>query len=102
MTPTPQPPMSPLREVAIVARNFVGTMPDELPVTVGEPLSIIATYDDGWAMCSNAYGQHGVVPIDCLSAESDHRQDMHDQDGGAWRLSRRASSLYPQAPAGMY
>jgi len=51
---------------AIVRRTFVPTMPDELPISSGEAINVVSSYDDGWALCSNAQGMEGVVPLECL------------------------------------
>lgn len=45
---------------------FIPTLPDELSISTGEMVSIVAKYDDGWALCENRAGDKGMVPLECL------------------------------------
>jgi hypothetical protein len=51
---------------------------------------VVAEYDDGWVLCSNASGEKGMVPLECL--EKPVGLGFGGSFGG---LSRRASSLAP-------
>jgi len=73
---------------ATVKSTFIPTLPDELPLKMGEMLRVLNVYDDGWALCANRMGEQGMVPLDCLD-----RIDIEVQDH---RLSRRISSLGPK------
>jgi len=53
-------------ESAAVVCTFIPTLPDELSIMVGETIRILSEYDDGWALCSNARGEIGMVPLECL------------------------------------
>ncbi|TFK62497.1 hypothetical protein BDN72DRAFT_743629, partial [Pluteus cervinus] len=55
-----------LPNAATVKSTFIPTMPDELPISLGEIVRVLAEYDDGWAFCGNVLGQQGMVPIECL------------------------------------
>jgi hypothetical protein len=75
----------------LVRVTFVPQLPDELAITPGETLYIETEYDDGWALCVNARGKQGMVPVECL--EGDGGQLTGPSHVGEWRMSRRASSL---------
>lgn len=47
--------------------TFIPALPDELPIVARETIRILAVYDDGWAYCSNARGETGMVPLECLA-----------------------------------
>ena len=72
---------------ALVRKTFVPQLPDELAIKLGETLYIQMEYDDGWAVCVNASGKEGMVPLECLEGVGGH--------AGLSRLRtmRRASSL---------
>lgn len=55
---------------ATVVNTFITDLPDELPVTFGQRLNVLAEYDDGWTLCANEKGEQGVVPIECLARDS--------------------------------
>ncbi|KAF8627667.1 hypothetical protein AX15_004307 [Amanita polypyramis BW_CC] len=74
-------------DVETIRRPFVPTLPDELPVTVGDRVMVLHAFDDGWALVEkvspvddkngktkavNAFNQ-GLIPIDCLR---DAKQDL--------------------------
>ncbi|KAG1756353.1 uncharacterized protein EDB91DRAFT_1041971 [Suillus paluster] len=85
--PAPAPtPRFRIASEAVVKRAFIPTLPDELSVTAGERIRVLAQYDDAWALCANGRGEQGMVPQECL--------DQHvASDQGDWRNARRASSL---------
>ncbi|KAI9466071.1 hypothetical protein BJY52DRAFT_320842 [Lactarius psammicola] len=99
--PSPQP--SVVRTVAtestqdvtaLVRVTFVPQLPDELAIAPGETLYIRTEFDDGWALCANARGEQGMVPLECLEGGGGQFAefqpppvDWHNRD------SRRVSSL---------
>ncbi|KAF8844444.1 hypothetical protein BDN67DRAFT_714190 [Paxillus ammoniavirescens] len=74
---------------AVVKYTFVPTLPDELSITTGERIRLVAQYDDGWALCANARGEQGMVPKECLE------RAVAEQAETDWMNARRASSLNP-------
>ncbi|KAJ7436222.1 hypothetical protein FB451DRAFT_1571144 [Mycena latifolia] len=91
--PTPAAPAGALPS-ALVRYEFIPTLPDELSITTGELVRIVAEYDDGWALCKNGRGEQGMVPLECLDRGSSPAQQallaVEQQD---YRNSRRTSSL---------
>jgi len=87
-------------ETCIVKRTFVQSLPDELPVTMNEIVTLLAAFDDGWASCVNSRGEHGVVPLECLMRGSEIEKGNVDeqQDSNTWRLSKRIDSMYGAEP----
>jgi hypothetical protein len=90
---------------ASVVCTFITSLPDELSIMVGETIRILAEYDDGWALCMNANGEQGMVPLECLSRGPSTSPDTsgsglapptQDRD---IRGLRRVSSLNATAPA---
>ncbi|KIK97516.1 hypothetical protein PAXRUDRAFT_93349, partial [Paxillus rubicundulus Ve08.2h10] len=74
---------------AIVKYTFVPTLPDELSITTGERIRLVAQYDDGWALCANIRGEQGMVPKECLE------RAVAEQAETDWMNARRVSSLNP-------
>ncbi|KIJ69184.1 hypothetical protein HYDPIDRAFT_55230, partial [Hydnomerulius pinastri MD-312] len=74
---------------ATVKCTFVPTLPDELSITTGERVRLVAQYDDGWALCANGRDEQGMVPQECLE------RIVVDQGEADWRNARRVSSLNP-------
>ncbi|KAI0070954.1 hypothetical protein K474DRAFT_1578590, partial [Panus rudis PR-1116 ss-1] len=84
---------------------FLPSLPDELHITTGEVVRIVGEFDDGWALCANARGEQGVVPLECLdrgaAAGNNGQQGLGvggqpaypGQGTGDWRMSKRDSSL---------
>ncbi|KAJ7154212.1 hypothetical protein C8R46DRAFT_447110 [Mycena filopes] len=72
---------------ATVRYEFIPSLPDELSITTGEVVRMVAEYDDGWALCANARGEQGMVPLECLDRGSAGLQVEQR------RNSRRTSSL---------
>lgn len=79
-------PMFPTASEAVVNRAFIPTLPDELSVTAGERVHVLAQYDDAWALCVNGHGEQGMVPQECLDRPVASNQ-------ADWRNARRTSSL---------
>lgn len=79
-------PMFPTASEAVVNRVFIPTLPDELSVTAGERIHVLAQYDDAWALCVNGHGEQGMVPQECLDRPVASNQ-------ADWRNARRTSSL---------
>jgi len=69
--------------------TFIPSLPDELSITTGETVRMLAEYDDGWAMCLNGQGEQGMVPVECLDLGT------VDTPGVDRRNSKRTSSLQP-------
>jgi hypothetical protein len=77
-----------------------------LSIKVGETIRILAEYDDGWALCMNANGEQGMVPLECLSRELSTSSDTSGSGGLALPMQerdtrgiRRVSSLNATTPA---
>lgn len=83
---------------ALIKCTFIPSLPDELSISTGETVRVVAEYDDGWAMCANARGEQGMVPLECLD-QTRGRGSVGDiqqfQGQNDWRGSKRVSSLQP-------
>ena len=64
-------------EIEIVRRPFIPTLDDEIPVSAGDAVQVLHSFDDGWALVETIpQGSHGkgtrekskngLIPIDCL------------------------------------
>ncbi|KAH0583542.1 hypothetical protein J132_09689 [Termitomyces sp. J132] len=95
---SPSPPKP--AETAKVRATFIPTLPDELTISSGEMVRIHVEYDDGWCLCSNARGEMGMVPLECLDRASQLPQERPVNRG--FRKSVRVSSLVatPRSPYG--
>ena len=96
-------PVSPSKDnMAVVRCVFIPSLPDELSITAGEVITVVTSYDDGWALCANSRGEQGMVPIECFDqaslASSPIGQAHNDTQTGDWRNSKRASSLHSGVP----
>ncbi|KAG5642881.1 hypothetical protein DXG03_001923 [Asterophora parasitica] len=80
-----------------VISTFIPTLPDELSISVGEVIRVHAEYDDGWAMCSNARGETGMVPLECLDRSSSSPNTLRE-----FKKLARVSSLAPNPYGGYY
>jgi len=105
---------SPAVEMAMVRVVYIPSLPDELSVNVGETVRVVKAFDDGWALCSNARGEQGVVPLECLDrsastgntnsqmrismAQSGSSIGYGQENGSDWRNMKRISSLSSQQP----
>ncbi|KAL5511333.1 hypothetical protein ACEPAH_4549 [Sanghuangporus vaninii] len=93
---------TPQGETAVVRVLYIPTLPDELSITTGEVVQVIKAYDDGWALCANARGEQGVVPLECLERGAQGQSDRlsvgngQQEGGGDWRNMKRMSSLSTQ------
>lgn len=100
--PVPASPASsfippPPPESAKVRSTFIPTLPDELSISTGEVIRIQAAYDDGWALCSNARGEMGMVPLECLDRGSASQEEARE-----YKKLARVSSLAAAKPYGGY
>ena len=77
-----------------VVCTFIPSLPDELTISIGETLRVLAGYEDGWSLCMNFGGKQGMVPNDCLE-KSFSSMGLLPPDGGhrISRSSARVSSL---------
>ncbi|KAJ3576897.1 hypothetical protein NP233_g119 [Leucocoprinus birnbaumii] len=62
-----------LTKGAVARMNFEPSRPDELAVSPGDSLRVVALYHDGWAQCKNLYGGKGMVPTACLRVNDGQR-----------------------------
>ncbi|KAJ7029371.1 hypothetical protein C8F04DRAFT_42535 [Mycena alexandri] len=90
--PAPMPiPAGAAAASATVRYEFIPSLPDELSITTGEIVRVVAEYDDGWALCANARAEQGMVPLECLDLGSPVQAQATLQPER--RNSRRSSSL---------
>ncbi|KAI0062228.1 hypothetical protein BV25DRAFT_660586 [Artomyces pyxidatus] len=97
---TQVPPGSSRGTPTIVRVTFVTTLPDELTIVPGERLLIDSAFDDGWALCTNARGEQGMVPLECLEGGGGQFADVSPPSD--WRNSRRQSSLQVNSRASLH
>jgi hypothetical protein len=81
--------------ITTVVSTFITTLPDELAITVGESIRVLAEYDDGWALCLNTRGEQGMIPMECLDGRFSIVADSISGNRGAGGNLRRVSSLQP-------
>ncbi|PVG00984.1 hypothetical protein CPB86DRAFT_134626 [Serendipita vermifera] len=81
--------------ISVVKRTFVPSLPDELSISNGEQVRVVAVYDDGWALCEKLVGgERGVVPQECLdkvpqtNSNTPQQQIVPNEDT---RLNRNSS-----------
>lgn len=62
--------------LATVISTFKPTLPDELTIRLGQPIRVLAEYDDGWSLCTNldGSGEQGMVPLECLDRRNGKRK----------------------------
>ncbi|KAJ2916970.1 hypothetical protein MD484_g3445, partial [Candolleomyces efflorescens] len=84
---------------ATVVSTFITTLPDELTITTGETLRVLAEYDDGWALCLNLRGEQGMVPRECLDGRFSIAMEEMTISRGLGGKLRRISSLAPTVAA---
>ncbi|KAG5220894.1 SH3 domain-containing protein [Salix suchowensis] len=71
-----------------VVSTFIPSLPDEMSISMGETVRVLAEYDDGWALCMNGRGEQGMVPLECLGQDNSTRQAYVARDPSvAWRAS---------------
>jgi hypothetical protein len=84
-------------EKATVKFTFIPSLEDELSIANGEVVEILQEYDDGWALCANARGTQGMVPVECLERNGGGGGGAANGGGGdpfgGNRNSMRDSSL---------
>jgi len=85
-------PPSPYSTTVVI--SFIPSLPDELTISIGETLRVLAGYEDGWSLCMNSRGKKGMVPNDCLE-KSFSSMDLlpPNVDYRISRSSARVSSL---------
>jgi len=74
--------------------SFIPSLPDELTVSIGESLRVLAGYEDGWSLCMNFLGKQGMVPNECLEKSFSSMGLL--PSNGDYRISKssaRVSSL---------
>jgi len=79
--------------------SFVPHLRDELRVKIGDQLRVMQEFDDGWALCVNAHGKQGMVPVECLAVTGalDRIREEIEPDLDDARSRNRGSSLGPPA-----
>ncbi|KAF5330874.1 hypothetical protein D9619_005284 [Psilocybe cf. subviscida] len=80
--------------IGTVICTYITSLPDELPIRIGEIIRVVAEYDDGWGLCTNTAGEQGMVPLECLQMGPTPKRPTGSEFDS--RRSRRASSLMPQ------
>ena len=86
-------PLSPYSTTVMCA--FIPSLPDELTISIGETLRVLAGYEDGWSLCMNFRGKQGMVPNECLEKSVSSMGLLLPSDGD-YRISKssaRVSSL---------
>jgi hypothetical protein len=75
---------------------FIPSLPDELSISIGETLRVLAGYEDGWSLCMNHQGNQGMVPNECLEKSFSSMGLLFPSNIGDYRVSKssaRVSSL---------
>jgi len=75
---------------------FIPSLPDELTISIGETLRVLAGYEDGWSLCMNFQGKQGMVPNECLEKSVSSMGLLLLPSNGDYRISKssaRVSSL---------
>ena len=77
-----------------VVCTYIPSLPDELTISIGETLRVLAGYEDGWSLCMNYRGKQGMVPNECLE-KSFSSMGLLPSDGDfrKSKSSARVSSL---------
>jgi len=86
--------LSPYSTTVVCA--FIPSLPDELTISIGETLSVLAGYEDGWSLCMNRRGKQGMVPNECLEDSFSSMGLLLPPPSGDYRNSKssaRVSSL---------
>ena len=101
-TPRAAPASAAAQDTAVVRVVYIPSLPDELSITAGEVVRVLKAFDDGWALCANARGEQGVVPLECLDRSAalvpTVGYGQHENASSDWRSARRISSLSTQQP----
>ncbi|KAF9479295.1 hypothetical protein BDN70DRAFT_878973 [Pholiota conissans] len=77
-----------------VLHSFTVSLPDELSVSIGEKLTVLRKFDDGWALCTRENDERGMVPMECLAFGAPSVTNSLGLSVEV-RGSRRVSSLLP-------
>jgi len=94
--PTVVPTVTHGPSVRVVKYSYTPTRDDEMSVELGDELSILTLYDDGWAMCQKlSTDAQGMVPVACWE-DDDGSESDYDEDQDSKRINKmlaRGSSL---------
>ena len=95
----PAPQLSPIdiSLAEVVTRTFIPKAVDELVVEIGDEVSVLKVFDDGWANVrvlrrngspEGVQGLDGLIPIDCLRPKGYEKPLLVDADvQHTWRVS---------------
>ena len=83
-----------------VTCTFIPSLPDELAISIGETLRVLAGYEDGWSLCMNFRGKQGMVPNQCLE-KSFFTMGLLPSDGD-YRVSKSSARVTSLAQAVRY
>jgi len=77
--------------------TFIPSLPDELSISIGERLRVLAGYEDGWSLCMNYRGMQGMVPNECLeksfsSTSSSSMMMLSSDNNGDFGSARKSSA----------
>jgi hypothetical protein len=79
--------------VVTIRRPFQPMLDDELPVTSGDVVHVIQSFDDGWVLArqlqGKCQGMSGFIPVDCLSEANQ-----------VFSPAKRVSSFFKDGPNG--
>jgi len=81
--------------------TFIPSLPDELTISIGETLRVLAGYEDGWSLCMNSRGKQGMVPNDCLE-NSFSSMGFLPSNGDDYRISKSSARVSSLAQAVRY
>ena len=87
--PIPQPSPAVMPPAEVVTRTFEPMAADELVVEIGDEVSMLKVFDDGWAIVKvlsrngrpeSVQGLEGLIPIDCLRPKGYEKPLLVDTD----------------------
>jgi hypothetical protein len=78
-----------------VVCTFIPSLPDELTISIGETLRVLAGYLDGWSLFKNCRGKQGMVTNECLEKSFSSMRLLPPNGGYRTRVSvwRKPSDL---------
>jgi len=84
--------------VRVIKYSYTPTRDDEMAVELGDEVSILTQYDDGWAMCKKlSTDAQGMVPVACWEdddgSESDYEEEQVNHSKRLNKMLTRGSSL---------
>jgi hypothetical protein len=82
-----------------VVCTFIPSLPDELTISIGETLHVLAGYEDGWSLCMNYRGKQGMVPNECLDKSFSSMEELLPPPDGDYRISRSSARISSLAQA---